>query len=522
MNGQELIAAARNDGRRFRIDQVVIKAGQEKWRGAGTLDVSSETFRLEVTLDVDQSEPPMRKAITGRSGFWDISGVVSGHQRFRTHGVAAHRSWNMAAGGQISLRIDTGTLELDSSGEECLEEDEFAAPQDLGADQTAQGHAVDDEPITEGVAGSADQATGTDASTQIWIKAVLPSFKLIFRDTETVISEKNPFLGVRIRSSGDTCHGELPGWKFGLVQRGPDLNVHFRSTDAHKSEGLEHDESLFNAFLKGVAFAHGQHAWPILFQHWRGGKLVRDRVQLGSESTRSSHAPFNEAFVYQALLGNRQWKLQHALEKAYVFFAVESQCSDEVSQLLYLFREATAKSVPYTIALLMVCSLFEGFVHAVYDSQIAPAAASDRQAFQAAKDQVCRYIKEMAKTGDRLQFERLHAILVNAEAVNLRAKFQALIAHLGLNRQLWEEIYSVWSKSRNPMAHRITRNDESEEGLRDDLIAESRIAGAINCLVLKLIGYTGLARRSAYEENYVQISPAADPGEPREAGCEPN
>jgi hypothetical protein len=37
------------------------------------------------------------------------------------------------------------------------------------------------------------------------------------------------------------------------------------------------------------------------------------------------------------------------------------------------------------------------------------------------------------------------------------------------------------------------------------MLAESRIAGAINCMILKLMNYSGYARLSVYEDKYAQI-----------------
>jgi len=45
----------------------------------------------------------------------------------------------------------------------------------------------------------------------------------------------------------------------------------------------------------------------------------------------------------------------------------------------------------------------------------------------------------------------------------------------------------------------------SEDDLKEISLAESRIAGAINILLLKLFGYSGYIRHSAFEDGYRQI-----------------
>jgi hypothetical protein len=236
-------------------------------------------------------------------------------------------------------------------------------------------------------------------------------------------------------------------------------------------------------------------------------RAINQLVRLDTETPRSSHAPFNERLSYLALTGQKQWKLHDCLEKAYLFFAAESQLRDEVERVLYLLREASASGVAHSITLLTVCSLFESLVRAIYKHRVAPSRSTETQAFDAVKELVCAELKKRAEAGDRLSYERLAAILRNAEPVNIRGEFQAVVEHLRLKPDYWEDIFAVWTASRNPASHRITENDESEEASHTALKAESKIAGAINVMVLTLIGYSGPAIGSAYEEIDVQISP---------------
>jgi hypothetical protein len=68
-----------------------------------------------------------------------------------------------------------------------------------------------------------------------------------------------------------------------------------------------------------------------------------------------------------------------------------------------------------------------------------------------------------------------------------------------------ELIFSTWQKARNPIVHDTTRADRTEDQFKESVINESRIAGAINILLLKLFGYSGLMRESAFEEKYRKI-----------------
>ena len=521
MTSQDLVAACQTSGQKYRLDQVIIRAGQDQWTGLGTLDVSSRRFRLEVTLDAGQSEPPMARGITGRSGFWEIRGLIDGQLGFVAHGLSHHRTLNFGGNSRMTLQIDTTSLEILPSGMDSLTDDEKSALFDRVRSQAENGvDAIAPAPAptpNDKESETPKEPNAEARPVKVRFNALIKGFKLIFCDSETRITESNSFLGEGYRSVGDTCHGEVPGWKFGLIQRASDLEVHFRSRDGHVSQGVESDDSLFRAFLDGLAFTHGQHTWPLWLQHRRDGKLVLDRIHVDTQTTRSSHAPFRESLVYHARLKDAQWKLQDCLEKAYLFFAVESKFRDEITRLLYLLREATSSDVAHSITLLAVCSLFESLIRAVYRHRVAPSVEADTKAFEAIKEQVCKYLKDCGKAGHGIHYDRLNSILEHTEALSIRGQFQELVSRMGLNADYWGKVYRLWTSSRNPASHRITSSDRSEETDRATLIAESRVAGAINGLVLKLVGYTGPAVGSAFEDMLVQIGPTTG-GLPPQAG----
>lgn len=508
MTSKDLVAACQTTGQKYRIDRVRIRAGKSEWTGLGSLAVSDKRFRLEVTLDTGQSEPPVARGITGRSGFWEIRGLIDGKLGFVAHGLSHSRSLSFGGSSQITLRIDTKSLEIPPTGIDSLTDNEKSALLDRARSQAEEGIDPAAAPASDKAGQAAETSKPIDSGARpatVRFNALIKGFKLIFCDGGTQVTENNPFLGESWRSLGGTCQGEVPGWKFWLIQRAAELEVHFRSKDGHISQSIERDESLFRAFLNGLAFTHGQHAWPLWLQQWRDGKLVLDRIHVDTEAKRSSHAPFSEWLVYHARLKDPQWKLQDCLEKAFDFFAVEGQLRDEITRLLYLLREATSSGVAHSITVLAVCSLFESLIRGVYKHRIAASAEADTKAFEAIKGQVCTYLTERAKTGDEVHYNRLHSILQHAEALRIRDQFNDVVSHLGLNADYWGEAYRRWTRSRNPASHRITSSDGSEDTDRAAIIAESRLAGAINGLVLKLVGYTGPAVGSSFEDMLVQI-----------------
>ena len=57
----------------------------------------------------------------------------------------------------------------------------------------------------------------------------------------------------------------------------------------------------------------------------------------------------------------------------------------------------------------------------------------------------------------------------------------------------------------NSLSHRMSADVDTEDSQKNETFARSRIAGGINCLVLKLMGYSGYVRLSAFEDKYGQI-----------------
>jgi hypothetical protein len=82
--------------------------------------------------------------------------------------------------------------------------------------------------------------------------------------------------------------------------------------------------------------------------------------------------------------------------------------------------------------------------------------------------------------------------------------FRVVTAHFGLAWEpRWEQIFSLWKKHRNLVLHRGKRDPDDD--YRDDLVVSSRIAGAINVLVLKTFGFSGQVRWSAFNDDYGNI-----------------
>jgi hypothetical protein len=487
---QDFIKAVRQGGAKFRADNIVITMDAGQLQGKGLLEVADGCFRLHVTLDDGSKIPEVTNGIKVQREFWTVRGKIEDEIGFSLRSLPNNVSRNYTFGQADKFSVDftAGHIELAAIGF-----DNLTSKQVFELQQQAAG-----QPIPASV-------EAPPQNTMVVFHAVLPNFKLIERNAGTETKRKNDFLGESSRSTLDTFHSQLATWEYGLVEQDGDLHVHLLSKPEHQSQGEEHDWRLFQAFLNALAFTHAQHAWPFSVEHRRDGKLTTDRVHLHEDVADSPHAPFSEALAFNNLTKNLKWSFGVALEHAYTFFSGDALMAREVETVLYIFREATGRGIPKRIALLSLCSLFESLVRAVYEEQVAPKNADAIAEFQRVKDEVCA---ELLKKGQPAH-QRLVSILKPAEPVNNRMRYEAVIEHLGLKPQAyWQELYGLWSKFRNPMSHRMAKEDKSEDSIKDELIAESRIAGAINCMILKLMNYSGYVRISAYEGDsgkYAQI-----------------
>jgi hypothetical protein len=492
MKKQNFLEEVRRKGGRFRVDDITIQAGDNEFTGKGSMEVVDDQFELTVNLLAPSVEPPSPLGFVSSDNFWTVKGMIEDEICFMMRALPSSNSRNYAfgRGERLSLKFSTHRLELGASGFDSL--------------TTKEQHELQRTLVKPDVSGSESNAgkdDPTDISAKVYFVAVLPDFKLVDRNGGTITETKNDFLGESSHSTSDTFSGEMSEWEFGLIQRDGDLHVHFISKPEHHSTGEQQDWQLFTAFLNALAFIHGRHGWPFSVEHRRDGKLLVHRLQLNGEVARTPHAPFSEALAFGNAVGGPKWSFRDTLEKAYAFFAGESKLSRESLNLLFILREASAPGVPQRISLLCLCTLLESLFRVIYEEKVAPQQATEIGDFLKAKQEVLDDLKRQ----NRPSLQRLIAILANAEPVNNRLRFCSVINYLALEPQeRWNDLYDLWGRFRNPLSHRMSQN-KSNDSAEEDTLVESKIAGAINCVVLKLMGYAGPVRFSAFEDKYGRI-----------------
>lgn len=101
---------------------------------------------------------------------------------------------------------------------------------------------------------------------------------------------------------------------------------------------------------------------------------------------------------------------------------------------------------------------------------------------------------------------RIAAILSSASYESIREIVRSVTAALLQGAKIdWVKIHKEWGSFRNPLSHKISGQDRLKDDLSGELLAVSRISGAINIIILKLMGYSGIARVSTYDDAYKEI-----------------
>ena len=307
---------------------------------------------------------------------------------------------------------------------------------------------------------------------------------------------------------GSEVKGETDIFEYVLTkdEATSDLYIALYSKKGCPSAGKDKDWIKFDAFMNALAFANGIHAWPYRIEYCQAGQKFTDRVTTAHKLRRSTHSPFTERLAFNAQTGDLVWNFQDAIRCAATFFEKDTPLSKEVAIILFLFREAD-DGVHSEITTIALCALFENLVRLLF-RELNMKKTSDQtnvEFFEQAKTELADYIQpKISDKGDG--YRRLLNVVRSAHLYSIEQMFQALVTHFGLQWQDdMENIYKTWSRARNPLVHDKARAETTEDKLKESVKHESKIAGAINILLLKLFGYSGWLRHSALEDGYRQI-----------------
>jgi hypothetical protein len=299
-----------------------------------------------------------------------------------------------------------------------------------------------------------------DAAESVEVHGLLEDYKLIAPEEQTTTIKRGPF-GETESWAADTATGELSeGWSYALIEQAENLEFMLVKTGG-KNSTFEQERRLTEAFLKSVAFIHGQHAWPIWMRHRRDRKYVLDWIRPPSRPVRSPHRPFNERIWFNAKVGKIDWNFSTALLQAFNFFLAESELAKEMEELLHQLRDATRGGTVKKVNNIVLCSLLESAVNAIYESRAGPEPHQVEKDFDRVRTEIIEIIRQQKSIsigeGDRPAAaqhvrDRLISRLSTTTYWDTREKFRAVVEGLGLKWcNDWENLYHFWNKWRHPI-----------------------------------------------------------------------
>lgn len=497
MTATEFAAIVRRGSDKLRADDLVLSAGELEVRGKGMLRIGTDEILLDMTLDPNEKPPSSRSGVWTRSDFWLLRGIIEDCLGFRCDYVgpmalSEFESWGVH---NATLTFHLNPIDLAIVGWDAMTRDQRNRLQKSLLQQS--GAAEPNQPSDENPARNESVRVNSEFRAEL-ANVSLPT--LLCKGTECI--ERNPYFGERRSGRLDTIVGEIENHRYALIQQldPHDVIVYLESKDEYSSSGEAEDWKHFYAFMNALAFTLGIHSWPYRTEYWRDGKKLADRITPSRRLPRTVHTPFRL----------HEFDFPDVISRATAFFHQNSILSREAAHILFLFRQAADHDLVHgEITLLAACVLFESLVNQIFkglslDKHVLAHDCSVAL-FSEAKVEVCRHINEQAASKGE-GYRRLHRYISSAQLLSFEGRFRAVVDWFALK---WdgdmELVYQVWREARHPIVHGADRAGQSELELKNSMLAESRIAGALNILFLKLIGYSGPVSVSAFEGKYRQV-----------------
>jgi hypothetical protein len=477
MNVDEFAELSQKGEGKFRVTKVILRAEGQVIRGQGLLHVNDKEFELDLDVTQRYETPEPKRDVWKPADAWKLSGLIEGDLKFSCDQVSPsgkYASWPVRRERRYVQKLRFKRVDLIPAG--------------LDALSSAQRDKILKRPHRK-----------KPKFPKVQFDAVIPGCKPVIFNAGTITKIRNDFLGLcRRQSSFDTFIDRNKEYDFGLIKKEEDMHVHFRSKSRFHSASEEDDWRRFYALLFAIGFTHGFQPWPCRIEYWRSGKKITDRITIRQKLTKTPHAPFDEQIGY---LGNfrRKGSQNSVIRLAARFFEKQTTLSQKLSHLLFLFREAGSSS--FHIRTLAFCSLFEGIVSLIFDElkleNVARGRDSQFDNYLKLRDRLAGRLRKLSSRSNNPAYDRMVSLLSSANEFRVKDKFRAVSEHFRLDYEKdMISHFNAWRNKRNPFSHGNLENSDS------DFSDQALIAGAINILVLKLIGYSGPMKFNAfsYEE----------------------
>jgi hypothetical protein len=478
MTADEFVKIVRNGSEKLRVDEIVINTGNQEMHGKGMLHISRERIELDVTINQGETLPEFQTGIYTKKDSWKMTGLIEDQLQFKCDHVGPTGNRQLSwPSGITRCKFKLHPIDLTPAGWDAMTRND--------RNEILKEHAKNNPQFP-----AAQPTKEEESPNSVSFYATLFEYPLL------------------ATTWGNEVKGETDDFEFILTKEKPDADLHvtLNSKKNYHSAGEKEDWVKFDSFMHALAFANGIHAWPYRREYWRAGQKITDRVTSANKLTKTFHAPFTDRLAFNAQTGSLKWDFRDVIRKAAAFFEKNSTLSKEVSIILFLFREAD-EGVHSEITTIALCTLFENLVRLLFAELKLKEKVDNNELklFEEAKAEIADQINSQVKEKGE-GFRRLHNVVKTAQPFTMEQMFHAVVSHFELKWQDdMENIFKTWKRARNPLVHGKTRAEISEDEQKASVLDESRIAGAINILLLKLFGYSGHMRCSTFEDGYRQV-----------------
>lgn len=424
-------------------------------------------FQITVNIPAAKEIPSVPRGVVKVDNFWRMTALVEGRMGVSTNYLFPGPS-RLTSDPIVTLSFDVRSLDLEIKGS--------------------------DRQTTRQIQRRLGISPATRKGRSVEFVAVLPNTKPVFVNSGTETKVHHKFLGpVGSSSTSDTFIDATTNFDFALIQRGDDLHVHARSRTGYHGKSQQDDRRLFQGLLNAVGFTHGVHPWACRFEYRLNGRKIADQVQACEIRAQSRYVPFSLGWGMGIKENDPRRGMGASLRLAAEFFAGHEPVVDGVSHLLFLYREASDSRTHFGLTTHGLCSVLEGLVREIVEqrSLADPKVSPFVKEFEKAKTAAEKLIAEGLKDTNEVVIKRLTGLVRFAQPFDIREQFKRVCEHLDLPwTGLMEGHFQAWKKERNPSHHGKLRSQRDEE-----FHHQAMIAGAINLIVLRLVGYRGPAFR---------------------------
>jgi hypothetical protein len=473
------------------VIQIVVTTTEGELKRSGALELTPGRFTLRFAC-LEGRPPELREQVIHREQFWTLTGRFMTGLNFTCRHVPPPSSWS-GLGLPMICGFNLESIEFEAQGFDRLTYDEFEK-------LLARADAPPNPPANQEwipIKRDAIRHTGI-------FHILVAGYPLLFGNEEIRQMTEHPFLGESGGGIGRVLKGTAGKFEYCLSEVEGDLAVDVRSKNGELTTEAE-EHTFLDALLETISFTHGQQIRRFHSQYWRDHKLVENCFRPILPTARTSNVPFPERLCFAGVLKEISFHFPSAFDHVLQFFSVNDSAHFEIRDYLAELQHASAKGINPSHARLAVCRVFEGVVDLLFDDLKlgeSPKTSADIMRFERAKTSTARWLSKKKRPA----FKRLQSFVRSAKALTTIQKYQAIVRHFGFKPDgITAQILADWNSRRHLLAH---GRSDTKEGNAENLkawLAQSRIAGGINLLILKRSGYSGKMRLSFLENTYVDI-----------------